>query len=267
MALLSGGGFRDTFGPRAGGNNGLYDPTVARNANIDITNMPGYGYLDYEHGPDTKFYQTKNESISQTPTNVWYGANQRVPGALDRYQNMAATLYGSQPRFQDANLMKTFQGAQAAQNALQGGRGIDYLGRLGISEGLSNIQAQNAAQNRNLSSQLGRNPGNSSLINALQSQNSIRSQLAMQPLFSEAQRGSYERALSNIGVNNQAQQMGNEAAMSQINLNNQNRLGAFQAQLSALQPQQSLIEALANFQGQAKGLSSGQRTFGATNYK
>lgn len=266
MALLSGGALRDIFGPSSG-NSGFYDPSVGRNANMNISNMPGYGYLDYQHGAPTKFYQAKNESISQTPTNVWYGASRQIPGALGQYQSMANSLYGSQPRFSDVNLQQNFQGAGAAQNALQGGRGIDYLGRLGISEGLSNIQAQNAAQNRNLSSQLGRNPGNASLINALQSQNSIRSQLAMQPLFSEAQRGSYERALSNIGINNQAQQMSNEANINQTNLNNQNRLGAFQAQLLALQPQQSLIEALANFQGQAKGLSSGQSTFGATNYK
>lgn len=228
--------------------------------------LPGAGYVNFEAGSPVNRYETKQTTVSQAPTNVWRGGQWLIPDALDSYIRSINQIGGAPINLSNLEQNTNFQGANELMRFLMPGGGIDYFGRLGIAEGQNNILQQQAAANRALQANLGRNAGNQSLINVLQNQNAFRSQLAMQPLFTEAQRGSYERAAGNIGLNNQqiAAQNAANALVNQVN--NQNQLNSLQARLSALQPRQNLLEALNAFQSQARGLESDEGVFAGKNF-
>ena len=128
-------------------------------------------------------------------------------------------------------LGQNFAGAGQMQNALGGG--IDYFGRLGISQGQQDIAAQRGAMDRQLATNLGRNAGNESLIAALQGQNLLKSGLAEQGLISGAQQGTLERVLQSIGLQNQQQQLMNQTGLEQAGFNQQSLMEALNAQNAA----------------------------------
>jgi hypothetical protein len=203
--------------------------------------------------------ETKTTDVTQNPTNVYTGAQYSIPGILNRISAQNQNI--GQPTFGNVNLNQNFQGAPQLNG------GIDLFGRMALAEGAQNIGLQGSQANQTLSNQLGRRPGNASLLAVLQGQNALRSQLAVNPLYAEAQKGTYERGVSNTNLNNQALQLANTAQTTQAGFNNQNQLQAFQSRLAALQPNQNLLEALISLQSQARGLTSSEDTTGAKNFK
>jgi len=198
------------------------DPGNSPNGNRDILIGGNYGYGGYGYGNPQplqtsnsgyglnpnfsdrifgyRVQENQNQSASQQPTNV-LNVLPQLSGALGQYQNYANNMLGRAPgNFQGVNLNTNFKGAQDYQNGLN--NGIDYFGKLGISEGLQNINLQRDSANNQLASTLGRTAGNDSLINVLQGQNAFRSQLAGQPLISDAQKGTAQRVSDMINLQN-----------------------------------------------------------------
>lgn len=209
-----------------------------------------------------KVQENQNQSASQQPTNV-LNVLPQLSGALGQYQNYANSMLGRAPgNFQGVNLNTNFKGAQDYQNGLH--NGIDYFGKLGVSEGLQNINLQRDAANNQLASILGRTAGNDSLINVLQNQNAFRSQLAGQPLISDAQKGTAQRVSDMINLQNSTINSQNQTQLQNAGFNNQNALNQFQAQLAAGQPYQNLIDILSNLQGQGRGVVSNEIGFGSS---
>lgn len=250
-----------------------YSPPIIRRYGQDTTNMPtGTFALPYVgNGPASGDLYSRLESRStlseQAPTRVFQGADRMIGNQIQPYINQATgLLYGTNlPQFQNLSLNQSFLGSGNMDNRLSGG--IDYFGRLGMSEGAQNIMAQQNRANQAIADQLGRNPGNAGLLSVLQNQNRMRSQLAMNPLISEAQRGTYDRAGQSIALENAAIQMQNQARQAQLGFNNQNLQNRFQNQLQGMQPYQNLLEFLSALQGQARGLQSGEGSFAGKNYQ
>jgi len=157
-----------------------------------------------------------------------------------------------------------YAGPEQLNSALHGG--VDYFGRLGISEGTNNINAQRNATNAQIASSLGRTPGNESLIGILQNQNNLQSRLATQPLMSEAQQGTYSRALGNIGLQNDLQNQLNQSQLMQQGFNLNSILSGLNAQTQGLQPLQNLLDTLTSLQGQQRGVTSSESQFGSKNF-
>ena len=228
------------------------------------TNSSGYGldpaFADRVWG--YRVQQNQNQSSSQQPTNV-LNVLPQLSQALGGYQNYANGILGQVPQnLQGVNLNTGFKGAQDFQNGLQ--NGIDYFGKLGISQGLQNINLQRDAANNQIASTLGRTPGNDSLINVLQGQNAFRSQLAGQPLISDAQQGTAQRLSDMINLQNQVINSQNQTQLQQAGFNNQNAMNQFQAALAAGQPYQNLLDILSNLQGQGRGVVSNEIGFGSS---
>lgn len=248
-------------------------PPLIRRYGQDTTNIPsGTFALPYVGtGPESGDLYNRLESRTtlseQAPTRVFQGADRMIGNQLQPYINQATgLLYGNNlPQFQNLSLNQSFLGSGNMDNRLAGG--IDYFGRLGMSEGAQNIMAQQNRANQAISEKLGRNPGNAGLLSVLQNQNRMRSQLALNPLISEAQRGTYERAGQSIALENAAIQMQNQARQAQLGFNNQNLQNRFQNELQAMQPYQNLLELLSALQGQARGLQSGEGSFAGKNYQ
>lgn len=276
-----------TFGPYVAGNKGgivsssrsQYDQGNSSNQSTDrlptgsqtwdYTRLPYAPYQQFNNDPSAmNYYEGKSTSVAQDPTHVYSGADSRIGNVLqpmtDNASAFASGRYTPTTSTLGSGFNTQFLNADALAPYMNGG--VDYLGRLGMSEGASNILAQRNNANRALQASLGKNVANRSLINVLQNQNAFRSQLAMNPLYSEAQRGSYERALANVGLGNQALQASNAAQQAQAGFNNAANLQGFQARMSALQPQQNLLEALTALQGQARGISSTENVLGGKNY-
>lgn len=261
----------DPSNPRAGTLGGAQTgpQAIHTSQSWPYTQLPYAPFLSFDNNPNPlNNYQAQSTSVEQAPTNVYQGAQYQIPGQLAQATSQANQIASGRYNPNLSNLGSSyntnFQNSSDLAPYMNGG--VDYLGRLGISEGASNILAQQGNANRALQNSLGRQAGNRSLINVLQNQNAFRSQLAMNPLYSEAQRGSYERALGNVGLNNQALQASNTAQQAQAGFNNQNQLQAFQARLAALQPQQNLLDYLATLQGQARGLASQQNDLSGKNF-
>lgn len=189
--------------------------------------------------------ENQNQSTSSQPTNV-LNVLPQLSQAISGYQNWANNILGQSPQ-----LNNNFVGAKDYQNQLS--NGIDYFGRLGISEGLQNINLQRDAANQQLQNTLGRDSGNNSLIQVLQNQNAFRSQLAGQPLISEAQKGTAQRVSDMVNLQN-----------SIINAQNQNNLSGYQAQLAGGQPYQNLLAMLGNLQQQGAGNVTNNIGFGSS---
>lgn len=240
---------------------------------LGTSNVPSNSYAlpYYGSGPASGELYNRLESRStlaqQAPTRVYQGADNLIGQALPSFVDAAQSFVGGArtPPLQNVGLYTNFQGSGNLENASRGG--IDYFGRIGLSEGVQNIMAQQNRANQSLTEQLGRNPGNSGLLAVLQNQNRMRSQLSMNPLLSEAQRGTYERAGQNIALENSAMQLANQARQAQTGFNNQNQLTQFQSQLQAMQPYQNLLELLSALQGQARGLQSNEGSFAGKNFQ
>ena len=144
--------------------------------------------------------------------------------------------------------------------------GIDYFGKLGMSEGLQNLALQDQARQNQLASSLGQNAGNQSLLNVLRSQGGLQMGLAQQPLYSQAQQGTFERGLKNIDLQNQLQQLQNATAMQQAGFNQQANLSQLQARASSLMPNQNLLEALSNLSNLGAGTQTINNQVGQRNY-
>lgn len=201
---------------------------------------------------------------AQMPTNVLDVRGQLSP-LLSSYGSYANSLAGTNPYLGRISLGQNFAGADAFQNQLK--NGIDYFGRLGISEGLQNIALQREAANAQLAQQLGRIPGNNTLLGILQNQNLFRSQLAANPLISQAQKDTSGRVESQINLQNQLQQLMNQTRLQQTGFNQQAQLAELQARLGLLQPQQNLLEILSNLQGQARGVTTQESQTLGRNFK
>lgn len=157
-----------------------------------------------------------------------------------------------------------YAGQEQLNSALHGG--VDYFGRLGISEGTNNINAQRNATNAQIASSLGRTAGNESLIGVLQNQNNLHSRLATQPLMSEAQQGTYSRALGNIGLQNDLQNQLNQSQLMQQGFNLNSILSGLNSQTQGLQPLQNLLDTLTSLQGQQRGVTSSESQFGSKSF-
>lgn len=220
---------------------------------------PAGGQFNYQNafsgfggGLDNR--EARSGVANQTATNV-LDVRQPLSNTLGAFQNYASQLAGQAPR---VNLGMNFADGNTFQNNLAGG--IDYFGRMGVSEGLQNIGLQREAANRQLADVLGRGQGNTNLLSVLQNQNLMRSQLAGIPLISEAQRGTAERTGQQIELQNAVQQLRNQTQLEQQGFNQQ-------ARLAALQPMQNLLEALSGLQGQQRGITAFEQQAGAKNYK
>lgn len=225
--------------------------------------LPGMSFSDNIN--DINKLESKTTGVNQNATNVFQGADQMLGSPLGRLFASAQMIQNAPVNLQDSlSLNRGFQGSNQLQNALSGG--VDYFGRLGMSEGLQNLRAQENASNRALTAQLGRNPANASLIAALQNQNRMRTQLAYNPLMGEAQRGTYERAAGNIGLENQRVQLLNNLLGTEASFRNQSALSGLEARMAQLQPMMNYIEALTALQGQARGVSSTENVLGGKNY-
>lgn len=235
-----------------------------------LSGPTGYGTLGYPFSTAT--FQPKGlgniEAQSginyQTPTNVLQVGSQ-LQNALSGFTTAANRLGGTNVNLGRASLGQDFQGADAFKNQLNGG--IDYFGRLGISEGLQNIGLQREAANRQLADMFGRNASNGGLLGILQNQNLFRSQLAANPLVSQAQKDTAGRVEQMINLNNQLQQLKNQTTLQQLGFNQQGQLSELQAKLGLMQPQQNLLEILSNLQGQARGLQNVDNQILGRNFK
>lgn len=210
--------------------------------------MFGYGLMDPStYGGDSlDRFESRAGKGYQTPTNV-IDPRQQLTSNLASFQNRAMGLRG-------ANLGYAFARPQDFQKGLQGG--IDYFGRMGMAEGLQNIGLQRDAQNRQLATQLSRTAGNEGLLSVLQNQNLLRSSLAGNQLYGEAQKGTADRMSQQLELQNQYQQLVNQA-----------RLAGQQSQIAALQPQQNLLELLSGLQGQFRGIKAGESQIGGRNFE
>lgn len=198
--------------------------------------------------------EARSGVAQQNATNV-LDVRQPLSQTLASFGNYANQLAGQAPR---VNLSNNFADGNTFANQLRGG--IDYFGRLGLSEGLQNIALQRETANRQLADALGRGQGNTNLLGVLQNQNLMRSQLAGIPLISEAQRGTAERTGQMIDLQNTVQQLRNNTQLQQQGFNQQ-------ASLAGLQPLQNLLEALSGLQGQQRGVYSAEAQAGAKNFK
>lgn len=205
--------------------------------------------------------ETKTSSVTQDPTNVWSGAQYQIPRQVNVLRNQADNIPLNLPNLQRLALEGRFAMAPDVSG------GIDMFGRQAIAEGAQNIFAQNNRNNQVLSDQLSRTPGNRNLLSILQGQNTLRSQLAFNPLYAEGQKGTYERATANAAFKNNAIQLLNSARTTAAGFNNQNELQTFQSRLAAIQPQQNLLEALISLQSQGRGLDSTESNRGAKNFE
>jgi len=242
--------------------------------NYGSTRLPYTAGVRFSGDPENiGNYESKSTNVAQQATDVYRGYIDRIGGALS-----GLTYNASQMRDRPIALRTSlgligtgtgpndprFQGADALRNALSGG--IDYYGRLGLSEGIQNLRAQENAANNALQARLGRTAGSSALIAALQNQNRMRTQMAINPLLSEAQKGSYERGLTNVGLENQRLQLANAVTGQEGNFYNQSVLSQLQGRLAGMQPTQSLLEALIALQGQGRGVASTENALGGKNY-
>lgn len=211
------------------------------------------GYNSYSFGLPTNYdakplynFETRSGTGYQTPT-----------GVIDPRSMLSSNLksFGSKARgINAANLGYNFARPGDFANGLQGG--IDYFGRMGIAEGMQNIGLQREAQNRQLGTQLSRQMGNEGLLGVLQNQNLLRSALAGNQLYGEAQKGTAERMAQQLELKNQYQQLVNQA-----------RLAQQQSNIARLQPQQNLLELLTGLQGQYRGIEAGESQYGGRNFK
>lgn len=232
-----------------------YQPFGSGSVNVGGTTIEGGNLGDV---------QASVGMASQTPTGVLGDIPGRLAPALGAYGSAASNLLGIRPNLGRINLSTNFQGPEALRDALGGG--IDYFGKLGITEGLQNINLQRQAQDRQLASALGRTPGNSPLLQVLQNQNLMRSQLAANPLVSQAQKGTAERAEQMLNLQNQLVNLANQTRLQQGAYNQQAQLAELQARLGLLQPQQNLLELLTGLQGQARGVTGREVSVGGKNY-
>ncbi len=198
--------------------------------------------------------EARSGTAQQNATNV-LDVRQPLGQTLAGFGQYANSLAGRAPQVRLGN---NFADANTFQNNLNGG--IDYFGNLGLSEGRQNINLQREAANRQLSDMLNRGQGNQGLLAVLQNQNLMRSQLAGNPLISEAQRGTAERTGQQIELQNAVQQLRNNTQLQQQGFNQQ-------SSLAALQPLQNLLESLSGLQGQQRGVSAYENQAGAKNFK
>jgi len=201
----------------------------------------------------------------QNPTNV-VNVQPQLTQALQNYSNFANSING-RLNLGRVNLNNNFLGPQAYQNQLN--NGIDQFGQLGISEGLQNINLQRDTANNALSNSLLRQggAGNQNLLAVLQNQNLMRSQLAANPLISQAQKDTAQRILDQINLQNANTQLQNQNQLQQQGFNQQSQLAELQARIAAGQPQQNLVDLLSNLQGQARGVTTGQSQVLGRNFK
>jgi hypothetical protein len=234
------------------------DPTTGQ-----LVPAPAAPIIDPVTGLDTSGLdkvEAKNTVVSQTPTNVYAGAQYQIPGQLRELDTQANAIANALPNFSNLRLNQNFSTAPNITG------GIDLFGRQALGEGAQNIFAQQNRANQALSDQLGRTPGNNNLLSVLQSQNALRSQLAVNPLYAEAQKGTYERALSDANFRNNSIQLQNAANTNQTAFNNQNQTQLFQSRLAAIQPNQNLLDALISLQSQSRGINSSEASRGAKNF-
>lgn len=281
------GNFDTVYGDRNPNNVGIPNPMSGRTSGDSTSGRwaPNYAPMEIPYLPGMEFgdindinkVESKAVNVGQRATNVYNWANRLLEGGrpqqnspLQWYSDLAQGVSGIDPNLQtqigttENPVSRTFLGMNALRDALGGG--IDYFGRLGMSEGTQNLRAQENAANRALQDRLGRTSGNASLIAALQNQNRMRTQLAQNPLMAEAQRGTYERALGNVALENQKSQLINNLLGTEASFRNQAALSNLDARIAQLGPLMNYIEALSALQGQARGVESTERTIGGKNY-
>jgi len=273
--------------PPQNASNGYYptptDAPVYSNTGVMPYNAPrpnsGLGYGDKTQG------QASN--VNQIPVNVLdvlsgragrgqtsQGLGFGISDVLNNYYNKANSYLNqfspqssSNPsgfNLPQVNLSSNFAGVNDLNSSLNGG--IDYFGRLGISEGLNNINAQRNASNAAIANSLGKTAGNQSLISVLQNQNNLQSRLAGQPLVSEAQQGTYQRALGNVGLQNDVTGLQNQTQLADRGFNLQSILSGLNAQTQGVQPLQNLLDTLTTLQGQQRGVTSSESQIGSRNF-
>lgn len=257
-------------GPPSGG--GGYDPGANRSILIggggggSGSFNPYYGLPPQFNGAlnPNGWQENKVGAASQLPTNVLDVRNQ-LSQLLSQYQSAGSGAMNGIPNFSPVSLNQNFQGPEAFQKGLE--NGIDYFGKLGISEGLQNINLQKDTANQQLANTLGKTAGNENLISVLQNQNLFKSQLGGQGLISQAQKDTAGRVSDQVNLQNSLINAQNQTGLQQAGFNQQGYLNQVQARLAALQPMQNLLEILTNLQGQGRGVIAGQQEVGSRNYK
>lgn len=279
--------------PSTGGISSRNVPTnFARGIN-SIRNIPSRPYVPYNvpeptFGDQYEYDQIQGTNVNQLPVNVIdvlsgragrgptkQGLNYGIADVLNNYYSKAGEYLNRFSPSSEGNpngynlptvsLNNNYSGPDSLNSALRGG--VDYFGNLGISEGINNINAQRNASNAAIQNSLGRTAGNQSLISVLQNQNNLQSRLATQPLLSEAQQGTYQRALGNIGLGNDVINSQNQNILGQEGFNLQSALSGLNAQSQGLQPIQNLLDTLTSLQGQQRGVTSSESQKGSRNFK
>lgn len=207
-------------------------------------------------GQDLNKIESSSGVGTQNATNVLDVRNPLFQTLLS-YGQQAGSLAGINPNLGRISLSQNFAGPDQYNQGLQGG--IDFFGRQGISEGLGNIALQRNAANAELSRMLGAQPGQGGLLSVLQNQNLFKSQLAGNPLISQAQKDTAGRITDQINLQNQLTQLANQTKLQQMGFNQQAQLAEYQTRLGLLQPQQNLLDILSSLQGQQRGVETVQQ--------
>lgn len=248
------------FAQQSGPYNG-YSVGQAQGVNPNI--FQGYGQLGYSQVQGTNQLQNATNVVNVLPQLQSYLGG--LQGQTSNYYN---TLTGAGNNLTggnyNVNLGTNFAGPQQLQNSLSGG--LDYFGQSGLSQGLNNINLQRNQQNQQLSSQLGQQPGNNSLLGVLQGQNNFNSQLAGIPLMGQAQTQSYSDAMNNVNLQNQVQNSLNSTQLNQGGFNLNNYLSGLGAYGNAFTQSNNLGGLLSNLAGMQRGTATSQTQAGKQNF-
>lgn len=252
--------YQAPFSQQSGPYNGF---SVGQAPGVNPNIFQGYGSFPYSQVQGTNQIQNATNTLNVLPQLQQYLS--QLNGNTNNYYN---TLTGAGNNLTggnfNANLGTNFQGPQQLNNSLSGG--LDYFGKMGLSQGLGNINLQRNTQNQQLASQLGQNPGNNSLLGVLQGQNNFNSQLAGIPLMGEAQSGTYQRALGNVDLANQVQNMLNSTQLNQQGFNLNTYLSGLGAYGNAFTQSNNLGGLLSNLAGMQRGTATSQTQAGKQNF-
>lgn len=218
----------------------------------------------YSGNIDLNKIESSTGSASQTPFNVLDVRNP-LQSFLSQYGNLAGNISGSPLNLGRLNLSNNFVGPEAFQSGLK--NGIDFFGEMGISQGLGNIAAQRSSADAELMRTLGGTAGNEGLISVLKNLNLQKSQMASNPLISQAQKDTASRVEQQVNMQNQLTKLINDTKMQGMGFNQQAQLAELSSKMGMMQPMQNLLEILSGLQGQARGVSTAEDQILGRNFK
>lgn len=226
--------------------------------------FPEMGGFNFQSGLDLSKVETSRGAGTQTPFNV-LDVRSPLSSMLSQYGGLASGLSGAPLDLGRLNLSTNFMGPEAFNQGLKGG--IDFFGNMGISQGLGNIALQRSAADSELGRTLGSVAGNEGLISVLKNLNLQKSQMAANPLISQAQRDTASRVEQQVNLQNQLTNLINQTKMQNLGFNQQSQLAELSSRIGQMQPMQNLLEILSGLQGQARGVSTAEDQILGRNFK